>query len=112
VFYATSYYRKSKKVGSEIMSETFREKGAKKEEEKPVLKITPQQDLQMHPPLNTLYAAAKHARAQHENTLIGGAKAVASADFDMRVARNFSDLRTDIQSLSGRFLAMLERLGS
>ena len=60
-------------------------------------------------PLASMANAAKHMRVQTEQTKLGK-DAVPAADSDMRIAGNLSKLRTSLDDVSRRLLAMLERV--
>ncbi len=92
------------------MTETFRERVAPKQAETQLPTIR-REERELHGVLDSLGRAARHVRTPAESTRTGGAKAMARADLDMRVARNVSELRLDGSTpLHSRFLRLLESI--
>ncbi|MCI0503867.1 hypothetical protein L0Y65_04095 [Candidatus Micrarchaeota archaeon] len=93
------------------MAETFREREAPKAQER-VLPAIRREEREQHTPIDVLGRSAVHMRTPAQLTRPGAERAVARADFDMRVARNVSELRLEGSTpLPERFLKMLEGLG-
>ena len=93
------------------MAEIFREREAPKPQERALPSIR-REEREHHTAIDVLGRSAAHMRTPVELTRPGGERAVARADFDMRVARNVSDLRLEGSTpMSSRFLKMLEGLG-
>jgi hypothetical protein len=92
------------------MAETFREREAEKPPQR-VLPAIARETREIHSPLDTLGRVARNMRIPLEQTLSGGARAVARTDFDMRVLRNLSPLRLEGSvPLPSRFMRMLESI--
>lgn len=91
------------------MSETFAEReGRRRKAPSRFPRITREQ--KVHMPLASMATAARHMRIQAEQTRVGK-DSVPAADSDMRIAGNLSKLRTSLDDVSKRLLAMLERVG-
>jgi hypothetical protein len=67
--------------------------------------------MEFHTPIDTLSRSATHLRTPAENTRQGGSRAMARSDFDMRVARNVSEMRLEGSTpLHERFLRLLSSI--
>ena len=86
----------------------------KREEKKPAESLLPsirREGRELHSPIDAIGRSAAHMRIPAEQTRSGNGKAVARADFDMRVARNVSVLRMDGSTpLPERFIRMLDAI--
>jgi len=90
------------------MAETFREKEAQRPAER-LLPAIRREEGELHSALDSIGRSARHLRIPNESTRPGQEKAIARADFDMRVARNVSELRLEGSApLHERLLRMLQ----
>lgn len=92
------------------MAETFREKEAQRPAER-LMPTIRREERELHSPIDAMGRAARNIRIPNEETRGGDERAVARADFDMRIARNVSELRLEGSTpLHARLLRILEGL--
>ena len=93
------------------MAEVLREREVTRPPEQRTLPTIQRESRDLHTPLDSLGRISQNLRIPYEQTRAGEERAIAHADFDMRLARNISDLKlTHSTPLDGRFLRLLESM--